>query len=247
MYSHKWPPGDTLKPIYGNQCIDYHIWSARLMFRHYHDTFNEHHVLEILHSCISTMSGSELVALRIFKSIRNATDEGRCKDDCERGAVCSIFRRFMDGLQGGRHSGGLEHTEREHNHIKKELCEFLTEKNVSLMDHLCHGVEDRSVLQALLTIDEGCEIITNQLDSLKESKNSRKTNIEVKLGSGKLFDLDKPCEQARILSELLGVRNRTEQGRSLESLTALIKHPILVIFIREKWEKIKFAFFVHLR
>ena len=217
------------------------------MFRHYHDTFNEHHVLEILHSCISTMSGSELVALRIFKSIRNATDEESCKDDCERGAVCSRFRRFMDGLQGGRHSGGLEHTEREHNHIKKELCEFLTEKNVSLMDHLCHGVEDQSVLKALLTIDEGCEIITNQLDSLKESKNSRKTNIEVKLGSGKLFDLDKPCDQARILLELLEVRNRTEHGRSLESLTALIKHPILVIFIREKWEKIKFAFFVHLR
>jgi len=99
------------------------------------------------------------------------------------------------------------------------------------------------VLQTLLTIDEGCEVITNQLDGLKEGK----TSIEVNLGSGKLFDLDQPCNQARILSELMSVRNRTEQGRSLESLTALMKHPVLVVFIMEKWEKIKFAFFVHLR
>ena len=205
-------------------------------------------MLEILHSCVSVMSGSESAPLRIFKSIRLAKDEKSCKDDCERKEVCSIFRRFMDGLEQGKPLGGWEHTEREHKDITEELCEFLTERNISLMDHLCHGKEDQSVLQTLLTIDEGCEVITNQLDGLKEWTNSRgKTSIEVKLGSGKLFDLDQPCNQARILSELMGVRNRTEQGRSLESLTALIKHPVLVIFIMEKWEKIKAAFFVHLR
>ena len=58
--------------------------------------------------------------------------------------------------------------------------------------------------EALFIIDKGCEIITNQLDSLKESKNSRKTNIEVKLGSGKVFDLEKPCDQARIFSGFAG-------------------------------------------
>ena len=45
----------------------------------------------------------------------------------------------------------------------------------------------------------------------------------------------------------MGVRNRTEQGRSFGSVTALIKHPVMGIFIREKWQKVKFAFFVHLR
>ena len=185
--------------------------------------------------------------LRIFKSIRHATDDESCKVECKRNEVCSIFRKFMFGLEQGKPLGVREHTEREHKDITEELCEFLTERNISLMDHLCHGREDQSVLQTLLTIDEGCEVITNQLDGLKELTNSRKTSIEVKLGSGKLFDLDQPCNQARILSELMGVRNRTEQGRSLESVTALIKHPILVIFIMEKWEKIKFAFFVHLR
>ena len=190
------------------------------------------------------MSGSE--SLRIFKSIRHARDDNSCKTGCERKDVCSMFRRFMDGLEQGKPLGGWEHTEREHKDVTEELCEFLTERNISLMDHLCHGEEDQSVLQTLLTIDEGCEVITNQLDGLKELTNSRK--IEVKLGSGKLFDvLDQHCNQARILSELMGVRNRTEQGRSLESLTALIKHPVLVIFIMEKWEKIKAAFFVHLR
>ena len=72
-------------------------------------------------------------------------------------------------------------------------------------------------------------------------------NVDVLLGSGKLFDLGKPCSQSRILAELMAVRNRTEEGWSLNSLTALIKHPVLIIFIREKWEKIKFAFFFHLR
>ena len=153
-------------------------------------TINEHHVLEILHSCVSEMSGSESVPLRIIKSIRHITDEKSCKNDCERTEVCSIFRRFMVG----KPSGGWEHTEREHKDIAEELSEFLTEQNISLMDRLCLGEEGHSVLQALLTIDEGCEVITNQLDSLKESTNSRNTSIAVKLGSGKLFHLDKPCK-----------------------------------------------------
>ena len=70
-------------------------------------------------------------------------------------------------------------------------------------------------------------------------------NVEVLLGSGKTGC--KPCSQSRILAELMAVRNRTEEGWSLNSLTALIKHPVRIIFIREKWEKIKFAFFFHLR
>ena len=191
IYSHKWPQGVTLQSlitIYGatNICC-------------YYDTINEHHVLEILHKCASAMSGSESVPISIFKSIGNETDEGSCKDDCERPAVCSIIPEIRGWL-------GRKEAPREDRNIprgstkttKKELCEFLSERNISLMDHFCHGEEDRSVLQALFIIDESCEIIT--LDSLKESKNSRKTNIEVKLGSGKLFDLDKPCNQARLPS-----------------------------------------------
>ena len=196
------------------------------------------------------MSETEVVNLRSrrYTTIRHSVDEEPCKGGCDKEKdVCSTFRKFMDGFQPKKTSGGWEHSEREHKDIKEELCEFLTDKNISLMDQLCHGEEEQSVLQTLLSIDEGCEIITNQLDSLKEPMNSRNTNVEVKVGSGKLFDLGKPCSQARILSELMGVRNRIEAGRSLDSLTTLMKHPVLVVFIREKWEKIKFAFFIHLR
>ena len=106
-----------------------------------------------------------------------------------------------------------------------------------MVDELCNEKEDqeqKSVLETLLSLNEGCEVITEQLNDLKTSESSKSPNVEVLLGSGKLFDLEKPCSQSRILAELMGVRNRTEEGRSLNSLTALIKHPVLIIFIREK-------------
>ena len=153
----------------------------------------------------------------------------------------------MGGLGPRDPLEGPENTVKEHRDMKEDLCKFLNENHISLVDHLCTG-GDKSVLQTLLTIDDGCDIISNQLDSLKEFKNLRNTIIEVKLGCGKLFDKKKPGEQAKILKELLGVRNRTPAwGRSYNTLTGLIKHPVMVIFIREKWEKVKFGFFVHLR
>ena len=121
------------------------------------------------------MSETEVVNLRSrrYTTIRHSVDEEPCKGGCDKEKdVCSTFRKFMDGLQPKKTSGGWEHSEREHKDIKEELCEFLTDKNISLMDQLCHGEEEQSVLQTLLSIDEGCEIITNQLDSLKEPMNS---------------------------------------------------------------------------
>ena len=72
--------------------------------------------------------------------------------------------------------------------------------------------------------------------------------VGVTVGCGKLFAEDKPTEQSRILAELLGIRDRTEKGGSYDELTALIKHPVLIVFTREKWEKgTNFVFFLHLR
>ena len=231
----------------------------------YQETVRRHDNLEILSSCFLIMAdNTELVEIRTslpragrpphdFRSIWSSTDEGTCKPDCEKKDVCSKFRMFIAGLETGKSSQGREHTERierKHQDLKKDLYKFLTNEKISLVDELCNEKEDqeqKSVLETLLSLNEGCEVITEQLNDLKTSESSKSPNVEVLLGSGKLFDLEKPCSQSRILAELMGVRNRTEEGRSLNSLTALIKHPVLIIFIREKWEKIKFAFFFHLR
>ena len=140
-----------------------------------------------------------------FRSIWSSTDD-----------VCSKFRMFIAGLEPGKPSQGREQTgriERKHQDLKKDLYKFLTNENISLVDELCNGKEDqeqKSVLETLLTLNEGCEIITEQLNDLKTSESSKSPNVEVLLGSGKLFDLEKPCSQSRILAELMGVRNRTE-------------------------------------
>ena len=36
-------------------------------------------------------------------------------------------------------------------------------------------------------------------------------------------------------------------GRSYNALTALLRHPVMVVFVLEKWDKIRDAFFFHLR
>ena len=127
---------------------------------------------------------------------------------------------------------------------KKELGLFLKDKRISLMAELCHP-GGQSVMLTLLTVNDGCEIIRGQLDNLLEVKEDI---VGVTVGCGKLFDEDKPAKQSRILAELLGIRDRTEQGRSYDALTALIKHPVLIVFTREKWEKgTNFVFFLHLR
>ena len=171
----------------------------------------------------------------------------------EKKNVCSKFRMFIAGLETGKSSQGREHNERierKHQGLKKDLYKFLTNEKISLVDELCNEKEDqeqKSVLETLLSLNEGCEVITEQLNDLKTSESSQSPKVEVLLGSGKLFDLEQPCSQSRILAKLMGVRNRTEEGQSLNSLTALFKHSVLIIFIREQWEKIKFAFFFHLR
>ena len=72
-------------------------------------------------------------------------------------------------------------------------------------------------------------------------------SIQVNIGNGKLYEHDKLGEQAILLKDLLSVRNRMRVGRSNIALTNLLKHPVVVTFILEKWRQIRFFFFVHLR
>ena len=135
----------------------------------------------------------------------------------------------------------------DHESTKKELALFLKDEKISLMAELCHP-GGQSVMLTLLTVNDGCEIIRGQLDNLLEVNCFKEDIVGVTVGCGKLFDEDKPAKQSRILAELLGIRDRTEQGRSYDALTALIKHPVLIVFTREKWEKgTNFVFFLHLR
>ena len=135
----------------------------------------------------------------------------------------------------------------DHENTKKGLCLFLKDERISLMAELCHP-GGQSVMLTLLTVNDGCEIIREQLDNLLEVNCFKEDIVGVTVGCGKLFDEDKPANQSRILAELLGIRDRTEQGRSYDALTALIKHPVLIVFTREKWEKgTNFVFFLHLR
>ena len=135
----------------------------------------------------------------------------------------------------------------DYENTKNELCQFLKDERISLMAELCHP-GGQSVMLTLLTVNDGCEIIREQLDNLLEVNCFKEDIVGVTVRCGKLFDEDKPANQSRILAELLGIRDRTEQGRSYDALTALIKHPVLIVFTREKWEKgTNFVFFLHLR
>ena len=92
---------------------------------------------------------------------------------------------FIAGLETGKSSQGREHTEkigRKHQDLKKDLYKFLTNEKISLVDELCNEKEDqeqKSVLETLLSLNEGCEVITEQLNDLKTSESSKSPNVEV--------------------------------------------------------------------
>ena len=104
------------------------------------------------------------------------------------------------------------------------------------------------MLKAILTLPEGCNIIKKQLDSLVILEEDEV--IGVKLGPKTLFSLggeNSKFEQMTVLEELLSARNKMPAGRSLTALTGLIKHPAMVVFILEKWDKVRDSFFLDLR
>ena len=104
------------------------------------------------------------------------------------------------------------------------------------------------MLKAILTLPEGCDIIEKQLDSLVIHEED--DVVGVKLGTETLFSLkeeNSKFEQTTVLEEILSARNKMPAGRSLTALTGLIKHPAMVVFILEKWDKVRDSFFLDLR
>ena len=191
------------------------------------------------------------MSLRDRSVQRSNFKQFQCKSDCDKRDLCQKFRQHMELL--GRYdiqivpANSASELKSDHENTKKELALFLKDERISLMAELCHP-GGQSVMLTLLTVNDGCEIIREQLDNLLEVNCFKEDIVGVTVGCGKLFDEDKPAEQSRILAELLGIRDRTEQGRSYDALTALIKHPVLIVFTREKWEKgTNFVFFLHLR
>ena len=113
---------------------------------------------------------------------------------------------------------------------------FLTEERLSLATKICIGKgELKTVFRTVLEeIPNGTEVIRDQLDGLKEdTSGDLSASIQVNIGNGKLYEHEKPGEQAILLKDLLSLRNRMRVGRSSAALTNLFKHP--VTFILEKW------------
>ena len=160
---------------------------------------------------------------------------GTC--NCVKWFTCSRFCKFISDICKAKPS--------VRKGISKKFCDFLTQDKVSLAEKFCpnSGTKPKTVLMTILEeVPNGCDIINNQLNNLKEVNEE---NINIKLGTGKLFQGNE--KQSKILKDLLSVRNRTKQGPSRDALTGLIKHPVIVIFILEKWKVAKRLFIIHLR
>ena len=153
--------------------------------------------------------------------------------------TCSMFHTLISKICDAKRSEMQEKL--------KELSDFLSKEQISLAAMFCpySGETPKTVLMTILEeVPNGCNIIKDQLDNLKEFDDEENI-IRIKLGNGKLFEDQE--NQAQILKDLLSVRNRTKQGSSHEALTGLIKHPVTVIFLLEKWKNARTLFIIHLR
>ena len=159
---------------------------------------------------------------------------------CENIAICSRMRTLLP-RQG--------ETQQQNKNLE-DLKNCLTEEHVSLASKICIGKgELKTVFRTVLEeLPNGTEVIVDQLDGLKEANTGDlSASIQVNIGNGKLYEHDKPAEQAILLKDLLSLRNSMRLGRSSGALTNLLKHPVIVTFILEKWKHIRLFFFVHLR
>ena len=119
---------------------------------------------------------------------------------CENDAICSEIRRLLP--QQVRSQQQKENL--------AELKNFLTEERVSLASKICIGKgELKTVFRIVLEeIPNGTEVIRNQLDGLKEvDTGDLSSSIQVNIGNGKLYELEKPGEQAILLKDLLSFPN----------------------------------------
>ena len=159
---------------------------------------------------------------------------------CEKASICSRIRTLL--LRQG--------TTQQQNENIEELKNYLTEMGVSLASKICLGKgELKTVFRTVLEeLPNGTEVISDQLNGLKEANTGDlSATIQVNIGNGKLYEHDKPGNQAILLKDLLSLRNSMRRGRSSIALTNLLKHPVVVTFILEKWKHIRLFFFVHLR
>ena len=179
-------------------------------------------------------------------------DNSHHQENCSNREICSKIRQLIQVL---KESNG-ENRKRK----AEELLKYLSEKQVSLQTKICFTrtvktifkkkpKSQNSVLKALLTLPEGCDLIKKQLDSLVMTEEDDAV-VGVRLGTKTLFNLEEEnseYEQTTVLQEILSARNKMPVGRSYNALTALLRHPVMVVFILEKWDKIRDAFFFHLR
>ena len=180
------------------------------------------------------------------------TDNSHHQETCSNKEICSDIRRLIQAL---KESNGENKDKKA-----EELLKYLSEKQVSLQTKICFTrtvktifkkkpKSQNSVLKALLTLPEGCDLIKKQLDSLVITEEDNAV-IGVKLGTKTLFnptEENSEYEQTTVLQEILSARNKMPVGRSYNALTALLRHPVMVVFVLEKWDKIRDAFFFHLR
>ena len=183
---------------------------------------------------------------------REIADNSQHLENCSNEEICSEIRRLIQAL---KESNGENKSKRA-----EELLKYLSKKQVSLQTKICFtrtvktifkkkAKPQNSVLKALLTLPEGCDLIKKHLDSLVIAEEDNAV-IGVKLGTKTLFDPEdenSKYEQTTVLQEILSARNKMPVGRSYNALTALLRHPVMVVFILEKWDKIRDAFFFHLR
>lgn len=183
-----------------------------------------------------TMSTSKEEGERV--EVVEVPDQTYSECQCTQKEHCTRFREIMESW---KFSDPKEH--------KKVFKDWIDDNDISLTKKFCNSnKKPQSVLKTALAIPSGCNLIEDQLDSLMEYDNDNpwSPSVRIKIGNGMLFEKGKAGDQSRILKELLSVRNKT-LGKSRDALTALIKHPVMVIFLCEKWQKVYLYFFIHLR
>ena len=160
---------------------------------------------------------------------------------CGRKEACTLFSEFMRSIQSRNSENRFEN--------ENKIREILKKNDISLATRFCCSKRE-SILKTLLEeVPEGCHIIRGQLDELFSVNFEREEPSTIDVNIGKLYEQDRPGEQSRILQELLSIRNRCINcgGRSYEALNGLIQHPVMAIFILEKWSRVNLSFFIHLR
>jgi hypothetical protein len=107
------------------------------------------------------------------------------------------------------------------------------------------------VLRALVeNVSDGHKIIISSLGTLRalELEDEEAISISINLGNGLLYEKDNEDAQTKVLEDILDIRGDTVVGSPAHgSITNMLKHPIMVSFIREKWQKVRRHFSFHLR